>query len=106
MWDGRYHMSFVIAPDDAETCVHVSRYWNTRYAAWIDGEATPVYADTAGEIVIVPRGRVGELTLRYTRPAYVSFSESLSAAAAALLLIGIARRRWARYQASPDERRQ
>ena len=68
------------------------RYWNTRYAAWIDGEAVPVYADAAGEIVIAPHGMGGVLTLRYTRPAYVTFSVFLSGAAAVLLLIGVARR--------------
>jgi len=100
---GPYEMSFTITPDDADACIHVPRYWNTRYAAWIDGEAVPVYADAAGEIVIAPHGRNGVLTLRYTRPAYVTFSVFLSGAAALLLLIGVARRSTARYQATPNK---
>jgi len=93
---GRYEMSLPIGPEDAGVCIHVPRYWNTRYAASIDGEATPVYANTAGEIVVVPDGRAGVATLRFTRPAYVTFSMYLSGAAAVVLIIGVLAlsRRW------------
>jgi hypothetical protein len=91
-----------IAPEDADACIHVPRYWNTRYAASIDGEATPVYASTDGEIVIVPDGRSGALTLRFTRPSYVSFSMYLSVAAALVLLIAIP---WSLRRRPPPERR-
>jgi len=88
--EGRYEMSFVIAPHEAGSCIHVPRYWNTRYAAAIDGTATPVYADADGEIVIVPDGRAGVVTLRFTRPAYVTLSMVLSSVAAVLLLAVVA----------------
>ena len=91
---GRYEMSFVIALGDADACIHIPRYWNTRYAASIDSEVTPVYANTAGEMIIVPRGRVGVVTLRFKQPGYVTFSIFLSVAAAMYLLIGIARSRF------------
>jgi uncharacterized membrane protein len=88
--EGRYEMSFVIAPHEADSCFHVRRYWNTRYAASIDGEATPEYADVTGDIIIVSGGRAGVVTLRFTRPAYVTFSVVLSGVAAMLLLIVVA----------------
>lgn len=91
--EGRYEMKLVIAADDAETCIHVPRYWNTRYAAWIDGEETPVYANAVGEILLAPGGRTGLLRLRFTQPDYVRLSTFLSGGAAALLLIWVARRR-------------
>ena len=94
--DGRYEMSFVISPGDADACIHVPRYWNTRYTASVDGEATPVYANAVGEIVIMPQGRAGVVTLRFSRPAYVTFSTYLSGAAAVLLLIGGVRGRSSR----------
>jgi hypothetical protein len=89
---GRYEMSFMIAPQDADSCLHVRQYWNTRYAASIDGAATPVYADAGGEILIVPGGRAGIVTLRFTRPAYVTVSMLLSGVAALLLFAAVARR--------------
>jgi hypothetical protein len=89
----RYEMSFVIHPDDADACIHVPRYWNTRYAASIDGNPTPVYANITGEILIVPEGKAGVLTLRFTRPTYVTFATVLASVAALLLLIGFARKR-------------
>jgi hypothetical protein len=72
--------------------------------ASIDGQATPVYADAAGEIFIAPRGRTGVATLRFTRPAYVRFSTLLSCATAAagavLLIIAAARRRRGRHESA------
>ena len=85
--NGRYEMRFVIAPGDANACVHVPRYWNTRYAAWIDDRATPVYANADGEVLVAPGGRGGRLSLRFTKPGYVTLSTLLSGAAAFLLLI-------------------
>ena len=90
---GRYEMSFDINDGDAATCIHVPRYWNTRYKAWIDGVPTPVYADQAGEMVIAPGGRTGTVALRFTRPPYVTWSTYLSGASVVLLLAGIARGR-------------
>jgi hypothetical protein len=89
--EGRYEMSFEIASRDADACIHIPRYWNTRYVASIDGDPSPVYANEEGEILIVPRGRAGVVTLRFARPGYVTFSAFLSGAAAVLLLIGVAR---------------
>lgn len=85
---GQYEMRFLIASDD-NACIHVPRYWNTRYTATIDDDAIPVYANEAGEILVVPQGRTGLLTLRFSRPTYVTFSMYLSAAAAMLLLIWV-----------------
>lgn len=89
--EGRYEMSFVIAAGDRDACIHVPRYWNVRYTASIDGEATPVYADAEGNILLVPEGRHGEARLQVARPPYVRLSLWLSGVAAVLLLIGVAR---------------
>ena len=96
---GRYEMTFPVTPYDADSCIHIPRYWNPRYAASIDGQATPVYADRAGEILIAPRGRTGVATLRFTRPAYARLSNVVSSAAAAaavvmLVIAGVLR--WSR----------
>jgi len=87
---GRYELSFEIAAGDADACIHIPRFWNVRYAASIDGEATPVYANADGEILIVPAGQHGRFDLRLTRPAYVTGSMLLSGVAAALFLLGAA----------------
>jgi hypothetical protein len=97
---GAYELTFQIAPSDADVCIQIARFWNTRYAAWVAGERIPVYADTEGEIVIVPGGRAGVAELRYTRPSYVTIAAWTSAAAGLTLLMlvaaSVARRR------SPD----
>ena len=89
---GRYEMRLLIAAADADVCIHIPRYWNTRYAAWIDGVATPVYANADGEILLAPRGRAGQLRLRLTQPGYVKLSTFLSVIAAMLLVVSVARR--------------
>jgi hypothetical protein len=90
---GLYEFALEIGAADAGTCIHVPRYWNVRYAAWIGGVATPVYGDEAGEIVVAPGGQTGTLIVRYTRPSYVTASTFVSLAAAALLVLGAARSR-------------
>jgi len=93
MPSGRIDLSFVIA-DDAGTCIRVPRYWNIRYAAYVSGQPIPVFADSSGEILLLPEGRSGMAELRFTRPAYVTFSAYLSIATAILLLAGLASWSW------------
>jgi hypothetical protein len=100
---GRYRMSFVLDPVDADACIHIPRYWHTRYTASIDGHPIDVYADAAGEIVIAPHGRSGVFELRFTQPAYVRFSNYLSSAAAVLLLIALVRGRSARRKSPASQ---
>jgi len=91
--DSRYEMDFEIVADDAAGCIHIPRYWNTRYQAAIDGLSTAVYADARGEVLIAPEGRAGRLTVRFASPSYVKLSTWLSLAAALLLLVRIGRGR-------------
>jgi hypothetical protein len=86
-------MSYVVVAGDADACIHIPRYWNTRYAASIDGVPIPVYADQNGEMLIAPAGRAGVLDLRFTSPGYVSISTLLSGAAALFLLLRVTRGR-------------
>lgn len=86
---GRTDLSFVIA-DNASACIHVPRYWNVRYAAYVSGQPIPVFADSSGEILLLPEGRSGVAELRFTRPSYVTFSAYLSVATAILLVVGLA----------------
>lgn len=87
-------LSFSIPESEASHCIHVPRYWNVRYAADVNGEQIPVFADSHGEILLVPGGRYGGAALRLTRPAYVTFSGWLSLVTASLLLVVFARWRW------------
>ena len=91
--NGRYEMSYVVVAGDADACIHIPRYWNTRYAASIDDVPIPVYADQNGEMLIAPAGRAGVLDLRFTSPGYVSVSTLLSGAAALFLLLRVTRGR-------------
>jgi hypothetical protein len=91
--NGRYEMSYVVVAGDADACIHVPRYWNTRYAAWIDDVPTPVYADGNGEVLIAPAGRAGLLSLRFTSPGYVTLATLLSVAAGIVLLVRVIRGR-------------
>lgn len=88
--EGRYEWSFEIAADESDACIHIPRYWNVRYAASINGEATPVYANAEAEILIVPAGQHGRLSLHLTEPDYVRVSTLLSGVAAILWLVGVA----------------
>jgi hypothetical protein len=85
--DGGSTMRFAIGADDAYHCIHVGRFWNVRFAASIDGHATPVYADRDGEIAIAPRGRAGVATIRYEQPRYALASMLVSAIATLLFMI-------------------
>jgi hypothetical protein len=91
--NGRYEMSYVVVAGYADACIHIPRYWNTRYVASIDGVPTPVYGDRNGEVLIAPEGRSGLLTVRFASTGYVMLANVLSAAAALLLLVRVARRR-------------
>jgi hypothetical protein len=91
--NGRYEMSYVVVAGDVDACIHVPRYWNTRYAAWIDDVPTPVYADGNGEVLIAPAGRAGLLSLRFTSPGYVTLATLLSVAAGIVLLVRVIRGR-------------
>lgn len=86
-------MQLVIGEGDARTCIHVPRYWNIRYVAFLDDEPVPVFADPQGEILLDPAGRTGTLSLRFAQPAYVTYAAYLSAGAAIILLGGLVRRR-------------
>lgn len=88
--EGRYQMRFAVAAQEADTCVRIPRYWNTRYAAWIGGAALPVYANAAGEIVIAPSGRDGTVVLRFVRPRYVTWALVVSGVSAVILIAGLA----------------
>jgi hypothetical protein len=95
---GHYQIRLEIAPDEADACVHVPRYWNVRYVASIDGEAVRVSANADGEILIAPSGRSGRLKLRFARPRYVSLAGALSVLSAVMLvaaatLVTVARRK-------------
>lgn len=87
---GRYDMRMTITAVDAGRCIHVPRYWNTRYKAWIAGVETPVYATEDGEILLVPGGRSGQLHLRFTQPGYVKQSALLSVVALVMLVFSFA----------------
>ena len=89
----RYELHQHIGAGDSGDCIHVPRYWNVRYAAFVDGVPTPVFADARGELLFAPVGRAGLLTVTFSRPWYVSLANLLSAAAALLLLARVARRR-------------
>lgn len=86
-------MRWSIPTVDADTCIHIPRYWNVRYAATIDGTPTPVYATAAGEILLMPGGRSGAVSLRVVRPTYATLSNLLSIAAAGLVLTRLVRTR-------------
>jgi hypothetical protein len=83
---GSNDLEFVIEPGDDDVCIHVPRYWNVRYAAWVDGQAVPVGANSDGEIIIAPAGSSGLLELRFTRPRYVATSAVLSILSCGLLV--------------------
>jgi len=87
---GLRETSFVIEKNDIDRCIHLPRYWNTRYLASIDGEELPVLADPDDEVLLVPEDRSGIVTVRFGRPDYVRFSDYLSAASAIVLLLFIA----------------
>lgn len=87
---GRYEMRMTITALDADRCIQVPRYWNTRYKAWIAGVETPVYATEEGEILLAPAGRSGELRLRFTQPDYVRNSALLSIVALVILVFSFA----------------
>lgn len=84
---GSYEETFEIAPDEADVCIRLGRYWNTRYAASVAGEEVPVYADEKREIVIVPNGRTGTAQLRFTRPVYVTVGMIVSVISGLAVLI-------------------
>lgn len=88
--NGLYQMRFTVEAGDANACIHLPRYWNTRYQASIDGEEIPVYADSDGEILVAPEGRSGTVTVRFGRPAYVRLSDYLSGTAAVMALVTLA----------------
>lgn len=89
----RNEMGYAIGLDDRDACIHVPRYWNTRYVASIDGVATRVYADQNGEVLIGPGGKPGLLSLRVRDPGYVTFANLLSVAATLLFLARFVRKR-------------
>ena len=92
---GRYEVSFNLGAGHADSCIHIPRFWNTRYEARFDGKVLPVYADSNGEILISTRGRAGRIDLRFGQPAYVTAASLVSLIALALLLatLAAARRR-------------
>ena len=92
---GRREISFVIKKSDIDHCIHLPRYWNSRYVASIDGEEIPVLASQGSEILVVPEGRSGTVTVSFSRPDYVRFSDYLSAASAIMMLLGMA---WALFR--------
>jgi uncharacterized membrane protein len=91
--NGFYRMRFAIKKDETGTCIHIPKYWNTRYIASIDGSRVPVFADANGDILIVPDSKTGIVTVNFSRPVYVTLSTYLSGASALLLLLGLARSR-------------
>jgi 6-pyruvoyl-tetrahydropterin synthase-like protein len=92
---GRYEMSVIVAAGDADSCIHIPRFWNTRFEARFDGKKLPVYADSNGEILIAPRGGAGRIDVRFGRPAYVTAASLVSLIALGLLvaMFAVARRR-------------
>jgi hypothetical protein len=88
-------MRMTITTAGADRCIHVPRYWNTRFKAWIAGVETTVYATADGEILLAPAGRSGQLHLRFTQPGYVKYSALLSAVALVVLVLrfGIPRKK-------------
>jgi hypothetical protein len=87
---GRYELRLTITALDAGRCIHVRRYWNTRFKAWIGGVETPVYATADGEILLAPAGRSGQLRLRFMQPGYVKHSALLSVVALVVLVFSVA----------------
>ena len=98
--EGRYEMRFVVADGDADACIHIPRYWNVRYAASIDGEPMPVYANADQEVLLVPGRRTGQVSVRFIRPAHVTLSLLVSAITAAFVLFRVASPRFSRRSAS------
>lgn len=85
--DNPADIRFNIPESEASHCIHVPRYWNIRYAAYVNGQRIPVFADSQGEVLLLPDGQSGVTDLRFTRPLYVTLSAWLSGATAFLLLI-------------------
>ena len=98
--EGRYEMRFVVADGDADACIHIPRYWNVRYAASIDGEPMPVYANADQEVLLVPGRRTGQVSVRFIRPAHVTLSLLVSSITAAFVLFRVASPRFSRRSAS------
>jgi len=87
-------LAFRIPESEASHCIHVPRYWNVRYAAYLNARRIPVFADAQGEILLLPEGQYGAADLRITRPWYVTFSAWLSGATLSLCLITLAWWSW------------
>jgi len=84
---GPYERGIATAHADAGDCIHIPRYWNVRYAASINGEPVPVFANAAQEVLIVAGARSGAIEVWARRPGYVTFSALLSLCALVLLVI-------------------
>lgn len=79
-----------IAPVGEDGSYALPKFWNTRYRIYANGQEITQLSSPKGEIVVHLSRGSDRIVIRYSKPAYVAWSEKVSAASiiASLMMLG------------------